>query len=94
MADNAGNTGPGKAYNHGTETEKKGRFTYIESYGKDDSNWVGLAADERGNSGQKGSNTDLGHSIERWQGSPEQPVRIRKLKASGSAFPPRAHLMR
>jgi hypothetical protein len=54
--------GPGK-YNHGTETSKKGRFTYIESYGKDDSNWVGTSADERGNSGQKGSNTDLGHSI-------------------------------
>lgn len=63
MAENGGNTGPGKAYNHGTETSKKGRFTYMDSYGKDDSNWVGTASDERGNSGQKGGNTDISHSI-------------------------------
>lgn len=50
-------------YNHGTESSKKGRFTYLESYGKDDSNWTGSAADERGNSGQKGSATDLSHSL-------------------------------
>ncbi len=50
-------------YNHGTSTAKKGRFTIMDSYGKDDSNWTGSSADERGNSGQGGSVTDLSHSL-------------------------------
>lgn len=50
-------------YNAGTETTKKGRFTYMQAYGKDDSNWTGSSADERGNSGQKGGVTDLSHTL-------------------------------
>ena len=52
----------GEKYNHGSKTEKKGKFTYMESFGKDDSDYAGSGADERGGK-LAGGIDNLAHSL-------------------------------